>query len=96
MHCIMFTIYTGLEPKPDKFVVVPFIVGAGGQGDQLEILGIFESLKQAREAIPSGNVRLETNEHEHPSIVESWADRDDINRGALAIMLNQTKRETQA
>ena len=97
MHCLMYTVFTGIEPVPDKFIVVPFIVSGepAQQGDQLEPIGEFDSLETARLVIPAGNVRLETNENEHPSIVESWCDAEDFARGARAIA-SQAKRKIEA
>ena len=67
----MYVIYDHPSDHPDKIVVRRWEMGGGGCAKPCEGT-LFESIQDARAAMPRGLTRIERSEQDDPAIAEVW------------------------
>ena len=68
----MFTIYDHPSDFPDHFVLRRWVITSPGQAHPSLAAKFFDTIEEAREAVPPGLIRTERTENDDPTIVETW------------------------
>jgi hypothetical protein len=68
----MFVIYERPSDFPEHFVLRRWVVVKPGEAHASLSAKFFDTLEEARDAVPPGRIRTERTKHDDPTIVETW------------------------